>query len=471
MTAWTMRDIANLTFGNVTDDEMRTIRELCHEWNARLPKNATRSLYYDAEQAFKDLGIALPPQLKKAKTVLGWATQAVRKPAMRSQFEGLRLPGSDDPFELGSVFAANNFQLEFSQSVIAAYTHGVSLVTVARGGEGEAPVQVQAHSAELSSALWDRRARRISAALTVAETHEDRPTRVIVYLPHVVLDCAYVAGVGWSADRIANPVGRALAVPVLSDPQLRRPLGRSRITNAVMGLTDMAVRTFVRQEGNAELYSGPQIALLGLDERAFGGGMSDSQKFRLAMDRLIALTKDADGDRPTLQQLQQASMQPHGDMLRTIAAAFSGETAIPLSSLGIVTDNPASAEAIRAAEHDLLIDATYHNKHVHTASIRDIATLSVMVRDGMTVAPKDAWQLSARFADPEFRSMSAQADATQKIASDMETISKWDVLLEGIFDEAQVRRIREQAAEHDKADAGGGTPPPPVPPAVPVEAI
>ena len=42
--------------------------------------------------------------------------------------------------------------------------------------------------------------------------------------------------------------------------------------------------------------------------------------------------------------------------------------------------------------------------------------------------------------------MSAQADATQKIAGDMENIAKWDVLLEGMFDESQVERIREQTA-------------------------
>lgn len=443
---WSLSDVGALSVAGVSEDENRVIRELVSAWTARYPKNRLRSLYYDTEQAFRDLGIALPPQLRNAETVLGWAAQAVRKPAMRSQFEGLRLPGSDNPFELSDVLAANSFGLEFSQAVVSAYTHGFALVTVARGGPGEPPVMIQGHDAESSAALWDRRGRRISAALTVAEVRDERPTRIIVYLPHAVLDCAYVPGSGWHGDRIPNPVGRALAVPVLSDPQLRRPLGRSRITNAVMTLTNMAVRTFVRMEGQAELFSGPQIALLGLDESAFSTGMSDSQKFRLAMDRVLALTKDSDGDIPKLQQLTQANMTPHSDMLRTVASAFSGETSIPVSSLGIIHDNPSSAEAIRAAEHDLLIDATYHNKHVHSVSARDIAVLAVMVRDGLSEPPVDAWRLSARFADPEFRSMSAQADAVQKLAADMDNISRWDVLLETAFDEGQVARIREQAA-------------------------
>ena len=96
--AWTNADISNLRIADVTGSELDVVRDLLARWNDRLPRNAKRSLYYDTEQAFRDLGIALPPQLRRAKFVLGWATQAVRKPALRSQFDGLRLPGEDDPF-------------------------------------------------------------------------------------------------------------------------------------------------------------------------------------------------------------------------------------------------------------------------------------------------------------------------------------------------------------------------------------
>lgn len=441
--AWTSEDITSLRIANVSDDERAVIQELLARWNDRLSRNVRRSLYYDTEQAFKDLGIALPPQLRRAKFVLGWATQAVRKPALRSQFDGLRLPGSDDPFELGEVLARNNFSLEFGQSIVSAYTHGVSLVTVAKGAPGEVPVQIQSHSAESSSALWDRRMRRVAAAMTIAEIGKDeKPVEFIVYLPHVVLSCVYVPGTGWVAERFANPSGRAQAVAVTNDPQTRRPFGRSRLTNAVMGLNDMAVRAYVRMEGNAEFYSSPQLALMGVEEEAFEG-VSESQKFKLAQDRFLALSKDQDGDKPVLQQLQQATMTPHSDMLRTVAAAFSGETGIPPSSLGIVHDQPASAEAIRAAEHDMLIDATYQNKMVLTPAVRDIATLALMVRDDLTEQPEEAWRLSARFADPEFRSMSAQADGVQKLATDMDKIVQYPVLLESVFDDAQVERILE----------------------------
>lgn len=458
---WTLDEILSLRLEGVDPADDTIIRDLCRVWATRRPRNLKRSLYYDAEQAFKDLGIALPPQLKRANHVLGWATQAVRKPAMRSQFEGLRLPGSDDPFELSETFSQNNFDLGFSQAILGAYTHGVSLVTVTPGESalGEPGVLIHSHSADESSMLWDGSHRRLAAAMTVNSLGEgSRPERFTVLLPHALYAFRREYG-RWTTEKWHNRTGRVLAVPVLNDPQSRRPLGRSRITLPVMELCDAGVRTFVRMESNSEFYSSPQVALLGLDAEAFGGSMSDNEKFKLAMDRLIALTKDVDGDKPTLQQLTQASMTPHSDMLRTIASAFSGETSIPVSSLGIIHDQPASAEAIRAAEHDLLVDATYHNKHVHPVSVREIATLAVMVRDNMAAPPDEAWRLTARFADPEFRSMSANADGVQKLAASMPDIAKWDVLLESAFDEAQVERIKEQAA----AMASAPEPAPPVP--------
>lgn len=473
MTEWTTADIIGLRIDNVTDDELRTIRELLGTWNNCRGKNIKRSLYYDSEQSFKDLGLTLPPQLKNAKFYLGWATMAVRKAAIRSQFEGLRLPGSEDPFELGAILDANNFGLELSQGIVSAYKHGVSLVTVAKGDTGEAPVQIQSHSAESCAALYDRRRRRISAALTISAIAEDKPSEFLVYLPTMVLRCARTQIGRWWAERIPNPIGRTLVAPLTYDPQLGKPFGRSRITNPVMSLTDMAVRAYVRMEGNAEFYSSPQLAILGMSEDATEG-LSDSKKFKLAMDRLLALTRDENDNLPELKQLQQATMTPHSDMLRTVASAFSGETGIPLSSLGIIHDNPSSAEAMRAAEHDLLIDVTYQNKFVLATAVKEVATLAIMVRDGLTEAPEEAWKLSARFSDPEFRSTSANADAYVKIAGANPEIASSAVLLETVFDEDQVERLvedKKKAAAGARLDALVAAAKPPAVPAQPQEVV
>lgn len=442
---WTERDISEISISNVSDVELDVIRSLLAQWNAKYDRNLTRNLYYDAEQAFKDLGIALPRQLRNSKFILGWATQAVKKPAMRTQFQGLRLTGSDDPLELNGLLNRNRFPLVFGQSVVSANKHGASLITVAGGAPGEAKVLVHPHSLDAASAFWDSRRRWVSAGMTLNRIgEEDNPLKFTVWLDNVVLVCEKRGG-GWVADRIPNPTGRPQMVAIPHDPQIGQPFGRSRLTNPVMGLTDMAARTYVRMEGNAEFYSSPQIALLGVAEDLFDGEMPESRKFKLAQDRLIALTKDEDGDMPSLTQLQQASMLPHSDMLRTIAMAFTGETGIPPSSLGIIHDNPSSAEAIRANEHDMLVDVLYHNEYVYSPAVADIAVLMYLVREGTSEVPEEAWGISGRFADPEFRSSASQADAAFKMATGMEKMAQWDVLLESMFDDREIESIKDNA--------------------------
>lgn len=447
MSTWTSGDIAALSVSGLTDDEASILRKLLRVWHDRLGKNAKRSLYFGGDQAFKDLGIALPPQLKSAKTCLGWPLQAVRKPASRSQFQGLLLPGVDDPFDLREAFARNRFDVEFSQSTVDANKLGVSFTTVTKGAPGEPDVMIQSHSAEWSAATWDSRARQIATAMTVNSADSDgNPSKVTLYLPDQVVVCS--KGLGWSVDyRTQNVIGRVPVVPVTHDPQLNRPFGRSRISGPVMALTDMAVRAYVRMEGNAELYSFPQLAAEGVDPEAFAG-MGDAQKFKLAMDRIIALSKDEDGDKPTLKQFAQGSMQPHSDMLRTLAMAFCGETGIPPASLGVVADsNPSSEAAIRAGEHDLLIDVTNQNRYVLNHAVSDIARLAVMVRDGLHEPPRESWNLSARFADPEFRSTSANADAFVKLAGANADLVDSDVLLGMLFDPAEVKQVQAHLAK------------------------
>ena len=70
---------------------------------------------------------------------------------------------------------------------------------------------------------------------------------------------------------------------------------------------------------------------------------------------LLEITKDADGDKPTVGQFSQQSMQPHIDHIRSYAALFSGESGLTMDDLGFVSDNPSSAEAIKASHESLRV--------------------------------------------------------------------------------------------------------------------
>ena len=399
---------------NVTDAELDVIRGLIQVWSEKSKRNILRSVYFDGKMPFRDLGISVPPQVaRRVKATLGWPAKAVTKLAERNVFDGFVAPGAEvDPFELSSILDDNRFELELPQAITSAYKHSCAFMTTTRGDveAGEPEVLIMARSAEWSAATWDKRRRLVSAMLAITGTDkEGRPTSMDVLLPHVVLSCRRRPSGAWVAERQPNPLDEVLAEPLTWDPQLDRPFGRSRITRAAMSITDNAIRNIMRMEVAAEFYAAPRMAALGATEDAFAKG-----KWQAAIDRWFVITRDEDGNLPEVQQFPQMTMQPITDMYRAYASQFAGETDLSLSQLGIVQDNPPSAEALYAAEKDLITTARAANR-VHGAAIQRVARRSVMLREGLTEPTDQLRELRANWVNPAFTSPTTAADALQKL--------------------------------------------------------
>ena len=464
MTAWTNEDVTRLDIPGLSSDELDVVRSLFKVWRDRLPGNAKRSLYYAGEQGLKDAGLTMPALMKGTRFALGWPTLAVKKHAIRSQFQGLVSAESADPLDMRETLTRTRFFAEFSQAVHSAGQHGAALLVISAGDDGHAAAL--AHSFEDSAALWDWRNRRVKAALTISRYDEQKPAAFTVYLPTHFLYVKRVDGT-WTVESLPHVLGRVPVVAVPYDPQIKRPFGRSRLTQPVMMIADMAARAYVRMEHNAEIYSSPLLAIEGLDVDEGEMSPAAAMQMRLARDRAIAVTKDMDGDAPTIKQLQQATMTPHSDMLRTLAMAFSGETYIPPSSLGVIHDNPSSAEAIRAAEHDLLIDVTYQNKYVLAHAAEEAARLMWMTMHPGEELPSEAWSMQATFADPEFRSSTGMADVAVKLDA-IEALKGTTFPLEQMYGPADIQRIEDSRRRNNGASLldkvlSARTPTPPAP--------
>lgn len=149
-----------------------------------------------------------------------------------------------------------------------------------------------------------------------------------------------------------NAAPYPLLVPVIYRPDAVREFGHSRISRAQMQIMQSALRTLKRSEISAEFYSFPQKYVVGLSEDA-----EQLDKWRATMSSMLTFTKDEDGDIPQLGQFTQQSMSPYIEQFRMFAAAFAGETGLTMDDLGFVSDNPSSAEAIKAAHENLRLAA------------------------------------------------------------------------------------------------------------------
>jgi hypothetical protein len=100
-----------------------------------------------------------------------------------------------------------------------------------------------------------------------AATTTGKPTGFALYLDGTI-----------TADKDGRPLGGrppaehpwgVPAEPLVYKPRVGRPFGTSRISRPVMSLHDQALRTVIRMEGHADVYSFPEMWLLGADESIF----------------------------------------------------------------------------------------------------------------------------------------------------------------------------------------------------------
>ncbi|QPK80810.1 phage portal protein [Schaalia sp. ZJ405] len=413
-------------------------------WLRVLPKNRLLNVYYDGHRAFRDLGISVPPQMQRTRAALGWPAKAVQALARKHVFEGFSSGGQTDPFEVVELLAANDFTTQLSQAITSAYKHACAFLTITAGDRaaGDPPVVIQARDALMSAALWDQRRRAMKAFLTIDSTDDlGEPDGAVFYTHEETWQLTRKVG-AWSAVPLGNATGQLLVEPIIYDPQLGRPFGRSRITREVRYLTDAAIRTLVRTETSAEFFATPQRYVLGVDDGTFDG----RDRWSAVIGRLLALTPNENGDVPTVGQFPQMSMSPHLEMYRQLAQNFCAATNLPTSSVGIFADNPTSAEAMQAAEA-ALADEAEAQWRIFAGPLRRLLGQVVMLRDNLTEIPAQVWRTDVRWTPARYASPAASADFAVKMVQAFPTLSESPTLMRRAgLTEADLAAIQTETA-------------------------
>jgi len=205
----------------------------------------------------------------------------------------------------------------------------------------------------------------------------------------------------------------------------------------------------------------PQMWLLGTVRET----INDGNKYSAAMGVINEITKDKDGDKPTVWQSAQLSFQPLNDYYRQLACQISAETDVPVSFFGVASDNPSSAEAIAASIEPLVIDAKNLNRD-NGYALRNVAYMCLAVLHGTDFATeRDAGaNVRARFMAPAYPSAVSQSDAVLKQVQAIPKLVNSDVMLELLgYDDEQMQRINSDnrraqgTASTMKAEGDDGT--------------
>lgn len=436
----------------LSDAELADFNALLAVWWRKREKNLVRERYYNAHNRLRDLGIAIPPPLKCIKTVVSWPEKAVDYIADRCILEGFVMEGRDQSPELDEALEENDFLSVYAQAVKDCMVSSLSFLAVTAGGPGEPRAMMTAHSARDGAALWNDRLNRVQCALLVVEFERDREGRIKgplvmnLHEPGVVIVLRKARNGRYVVERrMEHSQPWPLVEAIRYRPRLGRPFGRSRISPAVIATTDEAVRERLRSAVSAEFFTAPQKWILGAEDSIF----AEKGKWEQYIGQWLAITKDEDGDVPQVGQFAQGSMQPHTEYMRQLAAEFAGETGVPISSLGVIYDNPASADAIYAAKEDAIIDASNFNRDNASALAR-IGKLALAVTRGISASDLDGPEktIRPRFRSPDRPSVASQTDAMIKQASVLPWLADSRVMLEQLgYDEAQVVRLLSDKAK------------------------
>ena len=441
----------------LSPEDRDALEELTELAAAVEPRNRLLDAYYEGEQETPPIGIDNIPDSVDPGVRSDWARKAVTSVSERVRMDGFAFSGDhrDQAFE--AIALDNDLSGAFNRTVASELTHGCMFATVQR--VGSRPV-VRMHSAETAVATWDVAAQRVGSGLVVADARRTDwggprpvPVQANLHLPGRVVVLRRELSTSWVAETLPTPLDRPMMEAFCFRPTGTKPFGQTRITRAVRYLVDEVERTLRYMAVSDAFYAIPMMAATGLTDKAFDQ-MSKS-KWMMRVGSWFLATKDKTGGTPTIQQFSGVSPQPYIDAIMTYAKLFSGATGVPLNSLGIVQDNPSSAEAIAAQREDVCV-AAEDCIETSRAAMRNVALMAMAVAQNTTIDGLSDEQRSVvpRFKNPMRPNLAATADAMSKIAAAVpEFALTREYWLGQSFDSAEVDSILSQVGARRNSEA------------------
>lgn len=438
---------------NVSDDEQALLTALLLQLELKRFRNELRDGYYDGKRAITQVGSIIPPQYYKLAIVLGWSAKAVDTLADRCNLDCFVWPDGDlEDLGIREVFEDNYFGTEISSAVTQSLLHGVSFLvnTVGDPALGEPVGSIHVKDAANATGTWDARARRLSNLLSITSRDSTgAPDGLALYQEGVTIT-AVRDGYGWMTERDEHPWG-VPAEPMVYRYRTGRPFGSSRISRAVMSLHDQALRTVIRMEGHADTYSFPEMWLMGADESIFKNEDGTRKAvWQVMLGRIKAIPDDDEAATPRadVKQFQASSPQPHIDQLKQQGQLFSGETSIPLSSLGVSDmGNPTSADSYIASREDLIARAEAATDD-YGRSLKRAMCRALAMQNGLKEIPPEWSTIAPKWRSPIYLSRAQQADAGMKQLTAVPWLAETRVGLELLgLDEQQISRALAEKPE------------------------
>jgi len=400
-----------------------TDNPLLTELMQRLDEPAARyhelGLYYRGEQPLAFLS----PEAKIALGQrFGRMASNIPRLAVTALAERLRITGfTGDAADIWPYWIRNDLDQTSGVAHREALLLGDSYVIVWADKLGRPKVTVE--SAKQVAALHDPGTRQISAAAKRWET--TTTTEVMLYeadqISHYRANATGATTVGYTlVDTSANPLG---VVPVVGLRNCDLILGRYGCSEVddLKPLVDALNKSLADMMVTSEYVGRPRRWATGIEltEQPATGADGAPVLDTAGEPVMTEVNPIPEGNRAMISeeqgakfgQLEAANLTGYEASVRVLLGQIMAVSTLPAHYVGVFTDNPASADALRAAEASLTARAEARQATFGRAW-EQVARLMVAVRDG-----RDPLQIEAhvQWADAATRSTAQEADAVTKL--------------------------------------------------------
>lgn len=442
----------------LSPDEQDIADRLLMRLNQDLPYLNVRAEYYDGEQRMRHLGISVPPELEhKLRAAVGWPRVIVDAIRYKLRVSGFRYPSAlEADSDMWDIWTANKMRAKSQLAHLACLKYGRCFLVAGSEGPRGMPL-ITAESPTTMAAEFDAATHQVTAALQLYRYYGAQAAAL--YLPgqtiHLVRQATVPGGTvqQWElSSRDVHGLEQPPVTMMANRAELEDLYGRSEITPEVMSITDAACRRLLGMDVASEFFGTLQRYIIGAAMSNFQTPDGDPiAAWESYIGRLLVLERDEEGNVPAVGTFSANSPQPLIDVLQLYARLMSSVSRVSAHRFGLSTDNPVSAEAIKA-EDAQLDELAVSKQEAYSDPWMACMQHALAIGNGGSL-PGDARYLEVLWASPSVPSPAVLAQAAlAKVQAGM-VPSTSDVLLEEVgYSPPQIKRIeadRKRAASQE----------------------
>lgn len=408
----------------------------------KVPGFKSLKAYYRGKQRLEQLGIAVPEELRKFVTIVAWPRTYVDTIVSRLRPQGFLLEGEADA-ELWRYWQANNLDSEARMALTDMCVYGRGYMC---GGSRAEDDKVEAPLITVESPLelvheWSNRHRRVTAAARfyTEDTGARRESRATLYLPERTRWLKRGDEGKWIDDGDPDEHGLGV-VPV--QPLVNRATSEDRYGESemqvIIDLTDAAARALTNAQVATEVMALPQRWAAGMKPEDFKDPRT--KEVLTAWEAYFGSVWATTNPKAKFGQFQAAQLSNFSTIVGLYAQLVSGVTGLPMRYLGQSTENPPSAEGIRADE-SRIIGTAEEKQEFAAAGLENTMRIGRIIHTGQD-DPRLA-MLETAWRDAGTPTTAQAADAAVK-KHQQGLISRRQALRDMGYTPTQITKIEEE---------------------------